>query len=686
MTAALSDVVRSGLFPIALCALSVFLPISGWTQAPERGATPATAGLDEAREFSQQGRHEESIARLQKIVAENPAIAPAWAALAGEYLQTKDFDDAEEAARRATALEPKNAEAWVALSQACERQEKISESALAVTEALKVRPDYLPALVLRAVTAIDPPDAIAAAQKAVKVAPKSADAYFALGRVKLRMKQNSEAVAALKKAAQLDPARAEFQLYLAKASLAAKNPGAAVAAARQATELTPEDVASWRALGEAQSRAGQFTEAVAALDRAIELDSADGNLRVEAGCASLQTAGADWSSPAVEEAVGHFQKAIELVPELLPAWECLYVCQSKRQQREGSSLSARKITLLEGQLPDAEAVKKPADLRPAHTVADFDDLYLQARTLHSQHKWPETAAVLVQILRLRPNDMVLVVNIMDHLSRAGQKAQAIEIARGAVARFPKDAASHFALGKALINDKQYKAAASATARAVELDPKKAPFLFAYSGCLAELDRRPEAIKLLTDAVRLEPQNRLIWQGLATCYKRDRNFTQGEAYFQKLLEEIPTASAGWYNLGRLRSEGGEQDGARSAFERAVEIDPGDRESWLALGKSYLAINDPAKACAPLARAATGPQPDGDALNTFGWARQLLGDEVGAVKAYDYALVAEPLNRNALVNLIRLLGRRNHVKAIRPLWERLKTVEPTLAETLKQELGF
>lgn len=673
-------VVRSGLFPITLCVLSVLLPTLGAAQAP------AEAQLKEAGELSKQGRHEESIELLKKIVASNPTIAPAWALLAEKYLQTNDFSAAEEAARRATALEPKNAEAWVALSRACERQEKISESALAVTEALKVRPDYLPALVLRAVTAIDPPDAIAAAQKAVKVAPKSADAYFALGRVKLRMKQSGEAVAAFKKAALIDPARADFQLYLAKASLAAKNTSTAVAAAQRATELAPEDLGAWRALGEAQSRTGQLTEAVASLQKAIELDPADGNIRIEIGRAFLQSAGSDWSSPAVQEAVGHFQKAVELVPELLPAWECLYMCQSKGQQRDGASLSARKITLLEGRLPDADAVKKPADLQPSTTFADFDDLHLRARTLHSQHKWTETAAVLIQIQRLRPNDMVLVVNIMDHLSRAGQKAMAIEIARGAVARFPKDAAAHFALGTALINDRQFKAAVVETARAVELEPKKAPFLFAHSGCLCELDRRPEAIKILTDALRLEPQNRLIWQALAICYNRDKNYTQGEAYLQKLLEEIPLASAGWYNLGRLRNEAGDRPGALSAFERAVEINPGDRESWMGIGKTYLALNEPAKACAPLTHAATGPQPDGDALNTLGWARGLLGDEVGAIKAYDYALVAEPLNSRALVNLMRALARHNQTKSIRPLWDRLKTVDPGLADSLKQELGL
>jgi len=103
------------------------------------------------------------------------------------------------------------------------------------------------------------------------------------------------------------------------------------------------------------------------------------------------------------------------------------------------------------------------------------------------------------------------------------------------------------------------------------DPRGAAALCIKGLCLMESERLPEARQALDEAVRLAP-------AVAMPYKR---------------------------LGMLQHRQGDPAGARAAFERALELEPGDAESLFGRAEAKLAQSDRAGALADL-RAASADE--------------------------------------------------------------------------------
>ena len=125
-------------------------------------------------------------------------------------------------------------------------------------------------------------------------------------------------------------------------------------------------------------------------------------------------------------------------------------------------------------------------------------------------------------------------------------------------------------------------------------------------------------------------------------------------FERAAESNPGAST-LYRLGTLLAKTGATDRARSAFERALVLEPGLAEANNDLGALLAQGGDVDGAIARF-RSALSSTPDyPDALNNLGYALLLTGHDDEARSLYEKALALQPDFPEALNNLGLLYGR-------------------------------
>jgi predicted CXXCH cytochrome family protein len=138
-------------------------------------------------------------------------------------------------------------------------------------------------------------------------------------------------------------------------------------------------------------------------------------------------------------------------------------------------------------------------------------------------------------ITLDPEFVPAYVNLADIYRARGQDADAIRILRDGLARSPKSAALHHALGLALVRAKRSDQALQELAQATKLDPGNARFAYVYGVALHSAGRSDAAIAMLVQASAAHPANTDILQALASFYRDQGNEAEAQRYAERLRE-------------------------------------------------------------------------------------------------------------------------------------------------------
>ena len=118
-------------------------------------------------------------------------------------------------------------------------------------------------------------------------------------------------------------------------------------------------------------------------------------------------------------------------------------------------------------------------------------------------------------------------------------------------------------------------------------PEHPDVLINLSGAYILQSKWDKAVKLLNKAVKAHPTNSMMWMNLGAAHL-GRLETAGPKQQEKAIEayqraiqvnaEVPNAN---YHLGLIYKERGELTRATAFFQRALEVDPADRDAryWL-----------------------------------------------------------------------------------------------------------
>lgn len=121
----------------------------------------------------------------------------------------------------------------------------------------------------------------------------------------------------------------------------------------------------------------------------------------------------------------------------------------------------------------------------------------------------------------------------------------------------------------------------------EIAPEHPDVLINLSGAYILQAKWSRAVKLLTKAVRVHPENAMLWMNMGAA-QLGRLETAGpkqqekaiQAY-QRALQVDPETPNAHYHLGLIYKERGELTRSAAFFQRALEVNPSDKDAryWL-----------------------------------------------------------------------------------------------------------
>jgi Tfp pilus assembly protein PilF len=151
--------------------------------------------------------------------------------------------------------------------------------------------------------------------------------------------------------------------------------------------------------------------------------------------------------------------------------------------------------------------------------------------------------------------------------------------------FPSSSRLWFALGFANFRLDKNEEAERALRKAIELDPKFAPF--AYLGLIrAKTGAYGEAITLYESALRADPKLAVVHHLLADAMlKQNGDARIIETHLRKSVEMDPTFTPARLSLGKLFMRAQRWADAISELEQVIKLDPNVPEAYYQLGLAY-----------------------------------------------------------------------------------------------------
>src|SRR4029077_14459547 len=147
-----------------------------------------------------------------------------------------------------------------------------------------------------------------------------------------------------------------------------------------------------------------------------------------------------------------------------------------------------------------------------------------------------------------------------------------------------DALARFVEGMAFEEDGEMERALEAYRKVLNVDPGQSELASRVAGLLIQQDDFPQAIDVLKDAIKQNPNNAEPYQQLAFIYTRHLKRTeQAIDYASRAIALNPGDVEGYQRLVEIELAAGQEKGAIPALVRPLEVQSLDLNFWIRLGK-------------------------------------------------------------------------------------------------------
>jgi len=233
-----------------------------------------------------------------------------------------------------------------------------------------------------------------------------------------------------------------------------------------------------------------------------------------------------------------------------------------------------------------------------------------------------------------------------HDDSVGSKAAA-DLALRPRAAHKADALARFVEGMAFEENGEMERALEAYRKVLNVDPGQSELASRVAGLLIQQDDFPQAIDVLKDAIKANPNNAEPYQQLAFIYTRYLKRTdQAIDYANRAIALNPGDVEGYQRLVEIELAAGQERRALEALDRALKVHSSDPNFWTRLGKLYVAI---------LFKSDSQPKPDElkKTNEVFKRAAENSGDDPGILKdVADYYAASQQL-KEAIPLYLRVL---------------------------------
>jgi protein O-GlcNAc transferase len=326
------------------------------------------------------------------------------------------------------------------------------------------------------------------------------------------------------------------------------NGAAALALLWEAAGLAPRDA-------EIQNRLGEALERIGALDAAIDAFRAALAARPD-----FRRASNNLILTLVKAGQGH--EAVERARALVAAAPR----DTERHFTLGLALSD----------VDTEAAiasfRRTLALDPSHALARYNLALVLRRT----DRLEEAVRELHRAIDLEPRAEAYYTLGVIHWHQ-GDRARARRVLGQATAMAPEYVDAHYALGTVLRDDQDWAAAARSLRRAIELQPDLWGAHNTLGLVLQRLGDEDGARRHLNEAERLRLQGQLeqeaaVWTAVGIARLDAGELVEAVDAFRRATTRLDTWAPAHYQMGRAFLLLDEADAARSAFERARQLNP------------------------------------------------------------------------------------------------------------------
>lgn len=283
------------------------------------------------------------------------------------------------------------------------------------------------------------------------------------------------------------------------------------------------------------------------------------------------------------------------------------------------------------------------------------------------------------------------------LMALGRHTEAIEELENNLQIFPRSVYSHFLLGQAYLQHKDYENAKKHYEAAVELDPS---YVNAYYGLFTACSRLKQQAKarehmavfkklkaeemnalkardkayddlvtmqktvaenqitaariyrahgqpdraeeLLKKAITLDPDNPVCFTELAGLYFTTNRLSEALQMHRRVSEIEPQNAACFLNIGVISARLKRFDDAEEALGKVIELAPGDSSGYRELARLYLSTKRSYSQARKLAEKAVQLKETADNYYVLTCACDISGDRTNALKAAEQAIQLEPGN--------------------------------------------
>jgi len=449
----------------------------------------------QSRLFAGERQFDAALARVDKVIANDPKDAQAWH-FKGEFLLygKGDVVSAQEAYRRATSLQADYAPARASLIALLLARRDLTAAAAEIERqrtAVAFRAQMLYFEAELAFLEKDDKRANELIQQVLRVSPDDVKALQLAGAVQINLRLLSQAERLLRRAVQLAPDAALPRRLLAQAYLRSGQPAPALATLAPLLVETSADAKAAALAAEANLQMGHLREAQDEFSMAAALDPEDIQSRVAAAAGRLN-AGAAGGAMSELESIAATEKGSFAALALLSAhlrdkdypraFKVIDAIEAKQPGKPLAAMLRGQAQLMQGEMAQArQSFERALALDPTYvaaasvlarldladgkpavaaqrfaTVLSADPKNLEALLAIAGLREregaasAEVAALLTQAVKLNPAEAKPRVLLVDHFLAHGAPKAALAAAQDAVAALSNDAESLDALGRAQI--------------------------------------------------------------------------------------------------------------------------------------------------------------------------------------------------------------------------------------------
>ena len=410
----------------------------------------------------------------------------------------------------------------------------------------------------------EPREALAAAERALKQAPRDPDSLYVLGAAHYRCGELGPAEARLKQAIEADgAATAGFHALLGNVLQDRGELGQAVKAYRRALRIQPTLADAHNDLGTAYFARGDTARAVESYRRAAALRPANSVAWANLGAVYRRLGMAREARQALQKELLYRLGAMLPRKKISPAEEEL--------ERGNPRLAAR----LAGDDPAARARLARAQQRldtpgPRDPLAHFQ----LGEALLRQGRNAEAEAALRAALAADPGYVPAWIRLCDILRATGALDEAEACAAAALERDEESAAAWHAAGMVLKERGRTSAAIERFEKALSLEPARVQALLQIGEILRYENRIAEAERRFREGLRLRPEDTGLAVDLAQTLSDQMRYDEAFALLDKVLARKPDSAMALATKGVLLDLTGRAAEAESLLGSALARDPGN----------------------------------------------------------------------------------------------------------------